>query len=166
MARRALGACLIFLALIVPGAQAQDTSGDRQTRHANLMAYVELLRSDVRAQKVAIFTDLMGFSEQDDKVFWPIYREYDAELTAINDEKVQGIEQFATHYSTITDDLANTLAAKALDLEARRTALKQKYYTRLKTALSPRTAARFLQIENQLLMIIDLQIAASLPIIQ
>jgi hypothetical protein len=166
MARRALGACLLFLAFIVPGAHAQDTTGDRQTRHANLMAYVELLRSDVRAQKVAIFTDLMGFSEQDDKVFWPIYREYDAELTAINDEKVQGIEQFATHYSTITDDLANTLAAKALDLEARRTALKQKYYTRLKTALSPKTAARFLQIENQLLMIIDLQIAASLPIIQ
>ena len=55
---------------------------------------------------------------------------------------------------------------KALELESRRTALKEKYYTRLKSALSPKTAARFLQVENQLLMIIDLQIAASLPIVK
>lgn len=166
MARRALGACLLLLGLTAPAAWAQDARTDRETRRTNLTAYVELLRSDVRAQKVAILTDLMGFTEADDKVFWPIYREYDVELMAINDEKVQGIEQFSTHYSTMTDEMADTLVGKALDLESRRTALKQKYYARMKAALSPRAAARFLQIENQLLMLIDLQIAASLPIIQ
>jgi hypothetical protein len=166
MTPRALGAGLLLIGLTAPAAWAQDTKTDRQTRHTNLTAYVELLRSDVRAQKVAILTDLMGFSEENDTVFWPIYRQYDVELTALNDEKVQGIEQFATHYSTMTDEMADTLAGKALDLESRRTALKQKYYTKLKTALSPTVAARFLQVENQILMIIDLQIAASLPIIQ
>jgi hypothetical protein len=166
MTPRALGATLLLIGLTAPAAWAQDTRTDGRTRHTNLTAYVELLRSDVRAQKVAILTDLMGFTEEDDKVFWPIYRQYDGELTRLNDEKVQGIEQFATHYSTMTDEMADTLAAKALDLESRRTALKQRYYTTLKAALSPRVAARFLQIENQILMIIDLQIAASLPIIQ
>ncbi len=53
---------------------------------------------------------------------------------------------------------------KALDLEARRQAVKAKYYDRVKTALSPRTALRFLQVEHQLLLIIDLQISAALPI--
>ena len=56
------------------------------------------------------------------------------------------------------------LATKALDLEARRQAVKAKCYERFKTALSPRTALRFLQVEHQLLLLIDLQIAASLPI--
>ena len=32
--------------------------------------------------------------------------------------------------------------------------------------LSPMAAARFIQIENQLLMIIDLQLASNLPIVE
>lgn len=166
MARRALGACLLLLGLHASSASAQDAKVDHETRHANVSAYVELLRSDVREQKVAIYTELMAFSAADDTVFWPIYREYDAELSALNDEKVAGIEEFAKHYANLTDAMADATAGKALDIETRRTALKQKYYARLKAALSPKVAARFLQIENQILMIIDLQIAASLPIVQ
>jgi hypothetical protein len=142
------------------------TASDSDVRQANLRAYVELLRSDVRAQKVAIITELMAFSEAEDKAFWPIYREYDTELTALNDERVQGIQEFTANYATLTDAMADTLASKSLDLETRRTAVKQKYYTRIKSELSPRIAARFLQIENQIQMIIDLQIASALPIVQ
>ena len=64
----------------------------------------------------------------------------------------------------MTDPIADKLAAKALDLETRRQAAKAKCYERVKTALSPRTALRFLQVEHQLQLLIDLQIAASLPI--
>ena len=137
-----------------------------ETKDVNLRAYVELLRADVRAQKVAFITELMEFTDAEDKAFWPIYREYDVELSKINDERVTGIEEYARNYEKVSDALADKLATKALELESRRTALKEKYYTRLKSALSPKTAARFLQVENQLLMIIDLQIAASLPIVK
>jgi hypothetical protein len=137
-----------------------------ETKDRNLRAYVELLRADVRAQKVAFLTELMEFTPAEDKAFWPIYREYDTELAAINDERVRGIEEYARNYGSVTDALADTLAQKALELEARRTSLKQKYYGRVKGALSAKTAARFLQVENQLQMLIDLQIAASLPIVK
>ena len=120
----------------------------------------------MRAQKVAFITELMEFTDAEDKAFWPIYRAYDAELAAINDERVAGIEEYARNYDKVSDALADKLATKALELEGRRTALKQKYYARFKTALSATTAARFLQVENQLLLIIDLQIAASLPIVK
>ena len=66
----------------------------------------------------------------------------------------------------MTDAIADKLAATALDLEARRQAVKAKYYDRFKKALSPRTALRFLQVEHQLLLLIDLQISASLPIVK
>ena len=137
-----------------------------ETRDENLRAYVELMRADVMAQKVAFITELMEFTDVEDKAFWPIYREYDVELSKINDERVSGIEEYARNYEKVTDALADKLATKALELESRRTALKQKYYARFKSALSPKTAARFLQVENQLLMIIDLQIAAALPIVK
>ena len=137
-----------------------------ETKDTNLRAYVELLRADVRAQKVAFITELMAFTDAEDKAFWPIYRAYDVELSAINDERVAGIEEYARNYDKVSEALADKLAIKALELEGRRTALKQKYYARLKAALSATTAARFLQVENQLLLIIDLQIAAALPIVK
>ena len=59
------------------------------TREANLRAYVELLRSDLRAQKVAIITEVMQFTEAEDAKFWPIYREYETELAKINDDRMR-----------------------------------------------------------------------------
>ena len=51
-----------------------------------------------------------------------------------------------------------------MDLDTRRKATLNKCFEKVKTALSPRTALRFLQVEHQLQLIIDLQIAASLPV--
>jgi len=136
----------------------------KQTKALNLSAYVELLRSDRRASKVAIITEVMGFTEAEDKAFWPIYREYDLEMAKLGDERVALITEYAENYSNLTDAVAEKLAGKALELEQRRNAAKAKVYERVKTALSPKTAMRFLQVEHQLLLLIDLQIAASLPI--
>jgi hypothetical protein len=156
---------LILLMTSVVAVQAQSAPAtDPQSKTLNLSAYAELLRSDVRAQKVAIITEVMGFTDAEDKAFWPIYREYDVEMAKLGDERVAMIEEYVSSYAKMTDPIAEKLAAKALDLEARRQALKAKYYERVKTALSPRTAMRFLQVEHQLLLLIDLQIASALPI--
>lgn len=162
---RHLIAALAMTLVAAPAASAQTVpSGDPQTRTLNLSAYAELLRSDVRAQKIAILTEVMGFTEAEDAAFWPIYREYDAEMTKLGDERVALIAEYARAYGTLSDELADSLAKRALDLEARRQAAKAKYYERVKTALKGRTALRFLQVEHQLLLLIDLQISAALPI--
>jgi hypothetical protein len=147
------------------GAQSPQAS-EKETKTLNLSAYAELLRSDVRLQKIAILTQLMGFTDAEDAAFWPIYREYDGEMAKLGDERVALIAEYAANYSALTDATAEKLAATALDLEARRQAMKAKYYERIKTALSPRTALRYLQVEQQLLLLIDLQISASLPIVK
>jgi hypothetical protein len=151
--------CGVAVLVQSPPARPQDTKA------LNLHAYAELLRSDVRTQKVAIITQVMGFTEAEDAAFWPIYREYDLEMTKLGDERVALIAEYANNYSQLGDAIADKLAGKALDIEARRQALKTKYFDRVKKALSPRTALRFLQVEHQLLLLIDLQISASLPIV-
>jgi hypothetical protein len=143
---------------------AQSANGLAETRDRNLRAYVELLRSDLRSQVVAIITEVMQFSEAEDAKFWPVYRELEAELQKINDERLAGIEEYSKTYDRLTDATADRLAKMSLDLEARRNATKAKYYEKLKTVISPKTAARFLQVENQILLLLDLQIASSLPI--
>ena len=144
---------------------APNLAGAQQeAKSLNLTAYAELLRSDVRAQKIAILTEVMGFTEAEDAAFWPIYREYDAEMAKLGDQRMALIADYAQQYATLTDAAADRLASRALDLEAQRQAVKGKYYEKVKTALSPRTAMRFLQVEHQLQLLIDLQISAALPV--
>jgi hypothetical protein len=158
----------VILALTVAGGSSGQLQSPKpatdDSKALNLTAYAELLRSDVRAQKVAIITEVMGFTEKEDAAFWPIYREYDLEMSKLGDERLALIVEYAKKYDALTDADADALATKALDLEARRQAAKAKCYGRVKAALSPRTAMKFLQVEHQLTLIIDLQVAASLPV--
>jgi hypothetical protein len=144
---------------------AAPTAAD-EARDLNLSAYTELLRSDIRVQKAAIIAEVMQFSEADDAKFWPIYRQYEAELAKINGDRLALISEYAESYDTLTDATADRLALRALDLEDQRQALKVKYYNQLKAEPPPKTVVRFLQVENQILLLLDLQIAASLPIVK
>jgi hypothetical protein len=162
MARRL--ATFVLAALAAPALASAQSAAAGQTKTLNLSAYAELLRADLRAEKVAIITEVMEFTEAEDKAFWPIYREYDSEMTKLGDERVALVAEYARSFDQLTDDAADKLARKALDLEARRQAVKAKYYERVSAVLKGRTALRFLQVEHQLLLLIDLQIAAALPI--
>jgi hypothetical protein len=164
--RSLAGICAVFL-LGAGAAFAQaPASKPAETRTLNLSTYAELLRADVRAQKVAILTEVMGFTADEDAKFWPIYREYDAEMSALGDERVALIADYAASYDNLTEDTAARVAARAIDLEARRHAAKSRCYEKVKAALSSKTALRFIQVEHQLQLIIDLQISASLPVAQ
>jgi hypothetical protein len=161
----ALIACLAGAPPVDAQAPPRPVGAD-EARARNLQAYIDLLRTDIRDQKVAIISGMMQFSEAEDAKFWPVYREYEQELSNINDERLRLIREYANAYDQLTDQVADRLAHAALDLEARRNALKTKYYERLTAILPARTAARLLQVENQILLLLDLQIAASLPVVE
>jgi hypothetical protein len=153
-----------------PAAAASDSQQTNQpattdSQQTNIQAYIELLRSNVQTAKTAVLTQTMNLNDAQAAKFWPIYREYNFELQKLNDKKIAGIQDYANNYDSMTDTKANELALTALDLESQRTALKRKYYEKMNSALGGVVAARFLQVENQLLMIIDLQIASQLPIV-
>lgn len=132
----------------------------------NLRAYMELLRSDVVKEKTNIMGQVMQFDTDEAAKFWPIYNEYDAELKRTGEQKLAMIQKFADNYENMTDSVADECVRIALQVDQQRHDLKVKYYGRVKDALGAITAARFLQVENQLLMLIDLQIASSLPVVR
>jgi len=146
--------------------EAKSQSAASDSQETNIRAYVELLRSDVKSVKTAILTDTMQLNDDQAAKFWPIYRAYDLELQTLNDQKLAGIQEYAKNYGTLTDEKADELAKLALDLENKRNDLKKKYYEKVREQLGGVVAARFLQVENQMLMIVDLQISSLLPIAQ
>jgi predicted ribosome quality control (RQC) complex YloA/Tae2 family protein len=143
---------------------AQSTATDAKEK--NIQEYIELMRSNVRDEKAEIMGAVMQLSIDDAAKFWPIYSEYDAELSKLNNLRVANIEDYARNYSQMTDEKADELIQRSLDYQKQRGELLAKYYQIMKQSLGAVTAARFLQVEHQLLLIIDLQIASSLPIVQ
>jgi hypothetical protein len=65
----------------------------------------------------------------------------------------------------MTDEKADELIQKSLANQKQRADLLATTYDRVKQAVGAVTAARFAQVEHQLLLIIDLQIASSLPVV-
>jgi hypothetical protein len=158
-----------------PAALAQDSGSPQKTpakaasapaspKEQNLKEYIQLLRHDVRSQKAAIMSVVMQLDPDQAAKFWPIYRDYDAELTKVNDLRVANIEEYSRTYTHLTDEKADELIRAALSYQKQRNELLAKYYDRVKQELGAITAARFLQVEHQLLLIIDLQIASALPV--
>jgi len=152
-------------------AQSQKTEKQAATPSAtsaqdkNIQEYVELLRTNVRQQKAEIMGAVMQLDVDQSAKFWPIYSEYDAELTKLNNLRLANIKEYATNYDQMTDAKADELIQKAFDYRKQRSELLARYYDRVKAVLGAIQAARFLQIEDQLLLIIDLQIESALPIV-
>lgn len=153
-----------FLVAII-GLAALAASG-RPALAATPEKYLEMLRSDVRATKVEILTEALDLSNKDADAFWPIYRAYDAELATIGDRRVVLIKKFAATYGTTTEEAAAAFAKEWFGIQDDRMALRKKYYGKVAKATSNIIAARFIQVENLVGMLIDIQIAAELPLVQ
>ena len=141
---------------------AGSSTGDADK---NLQEYIELLRSDIRQRKAEVMSQMMHLSAVEAAKFWPIYSQYDSELNKLSDLRVANIEEYSRTYTEMTNDKADELVRKALAYRRQRSDLLAKYYDRVKEQLGAITAARFIEVEDQLLLIIDLQIDSSLPIV-
>ena len=155
-----LGAAALLISLVQTPAIGSDA--------ATLDRYVELLRSDLKADKTAILTEALALSDAEGKTFWPLYREYDTELSAWGDRRYNLLKQYAKAYNAdvVTDDIAGDLANNFMDLQKQRQTLMQKYYKKFAKEVSPMRAAQFLQAENQFSLLVDLSIASELPFLE
>jgi hypothetical protein len=143
---------------------AKASTTAQTPQELNTQEYINLLRQDVSAEKAKLLGQVMQFDAEDAAKFWPIYREYDVELKKVNDLRVANILEYSRSYTNLTDAKADELIKNAMAFQKQRDELLGKYYERVKQELGAITAARFVQVEHQLLTIIDLKIAASLPV--
>ena len=136
------------------------------SRDLNIRAYIEMLRSDVQKDKAQVMGEVMQLDAAQAAKFWPIYKSFEADLAAIGDKTAGLIKDYADNYESMSGTVADNLGDRLLGLEQERNALKRKYWGQFKSALDPVTATRFLQVENQLERLVDLQVAASLPVVK
>jgi len=163
---RSIFAVLVLTAATALWTQETKVQDPAESTELNDQAYIKLLRSDLRASKERIVKEAMQLNDQQAAAFWPLYHDYAAAQTKLGDEKLAIVQDYAKNFLSMTNDKADQLAQRIMVLDDQRMALRKKYYELMKKAIPTVLVVRFFQVENQIQLLVDLQIASNLPIIE
>ena len=154
--------CMCFLT--VPAAHAQAAaSNDSQTVSEQ---DVKLLRQDLRSQKKQLIAANLTLTDAESTKFWPVYDQFSAEMTTLGDRKLALIKEYAQGFGSLTDTQAQSLLNRSLALDEAATQLRIKYVPIINKVLPGTKTATFFQMERRISMLIDLQVASQIPLVQ
>ena len=143
---------------------AQQAAPSQQAAPANLDDYMKLARTGIQQDKSKIIGAALELDATQSAAFWPVYKKYEAELATIGDQRYAAIKDYAAHYGSLTDAKATELSDKALALEEQRLALVKRYAGEFRKIVPPVKVARWVQTEMALNKIVDLRVAAEVPL--
>jgi hypothetical protein len=130
----------------------------------DLRAVLEVMRSDVNGYKIRVLNENMQLTALEAEKFWPVYRQYEKDLAAVADKKIALLREFVRRCDngTLDNKSANDLTLRSLQNVQARLDLWKKYQKKVAKAVSPARALQFLQVEHQMALFIDLNIAAEM----
>jgi hypothetical protein len=154
---------LLVGVLIISGTTvlAQDTSAQ-----AAVDEDIKLFRKDVRSGKKQIIAANMSLTDSEAQQFWPIYDQYTAELATITNSKYSLIKEYAQDYTTLTGEQAEQYVKGRAAVEQSIMELRLKYFPIFRKVLSGKSTALFFQIDWRLGLIVDLQLASQIPLVE
>jgi hypothetical protein len=154
---------------LAPAADAQATQAAQpvasKEADSSIDQEIAMLRSDLRSNRKQVIAANMKLSEAEAEKFWPIYDQYVNELVKINDAKYALIKEYLQS-SNLSDAQADTLSKRWLDVDASVAQLRLKFIPIFRKALSAKGTAMFYQLDRRVQMMIDLQLASAIPLIQ
>ena len=154
--------------MMVAGAQSPPppAAAADKDQHAISSQDLELMRKDIRSQKKQLVAQNLKLTDTEATKFWPIYDQYTAELVKINDKKYATIQEYADHYGTLSDQQAVTLMRQWMEVDVAAAQLRAKYLPIVSQAIGGRKGATFAQLDRRISLMIELQLASKVPLVQ
>jgi len=176
MTRHILCSVAVMTALfLIPQSMAcaQDAAPVEIGRPAGNIGYqpitdedIQLMRKDIRSQRKQIIAANMKLSDAEAEKFWPVYNQYIADLSKINDAKYALIKQYVQNRGVLTDAEAETAVNQWVGVDQSVADLRKRFIPTFHKVLSPKNTALFYQLDRRVQLLIDLQLASSLPMIE
>jgi hypothetical protein len=155
--------CLIVIAFL---GLASAATGQVNLAAADLNDAIEMVRSMVQLERKAVVAEELQLTGEESTRFWPVYDAYVAELKRVDDGLLKIITDYAANYDNLPEAMARSLVDDYFDLEMDRLRVRTKYVRRFDDVLPPRKLARFIQIENKLNVLVQLDLARGIPLVQ
>jgi len=154
-----------------PKAVAQDPSSQSAaaaTGNAETFTNQQfaLLLKDIRSIKKQVIAANLTLTDSEATKFWPVYEQYSADFAKINDTRAALVKEYSEEYGTQTDEQADNLVRRWLDVDIAAAQLRQKYVPMFRKVLPGKKAATFFQLDRRISMMIDVQLTSQLPLVQ
>ena len=140
-----------------PAASAQPQAASDQD--------IQMLRADIRAQRKEITAQNMTLTADEATKFWPIFDQYRQEAIKPNDERWALIKDYAANYNTMTDAQAQDYIKRSTAVDQQLLSLRMKYVPVFEKVISAKKTALWYQIDRRLDLLINLQLAALIPVV-
>ena len=151
---------VLFAAAVVYGQEKPTAESIDAT------SFIELLRSDIKAKKTEFISQGLNLPEEYSAKFWPVYRKYQFELDALNDESLQLLRDYAANYENLTSQKSTELTKKSFEVQEKKLKLRRTYFDEFNKILPPKMAAKYAQLDNRINLLLDLQLASKIPLVK
>jgi hypothetical protein len=149
------------LALVVLAALAVHLPANAQNTNQS-----QAVRAELQAERTKVIAANLTLSETEAAKFWPLYNEYRAEHSKLDDRGIAVLEDFANNFEALSEEKAKDLLERQLSLEDARGKLRRSYAGKFEKVISPKKVARYYQIERKLDAAIAFEAARSIPLAQ
>ena len=165
----------MFAALLVAGSLSQGSSTfgqsttqpqSKKTDKDATAQEIELMRKDIRSMRKQLIAANLKLTDDQATKFWPVYNQYIAELVKVNNTKYDLLKEYFDSYGTLTPEQADSMTKRLLDLDVSVAQLRQKYQPIVRAVLPAKETATFFQLDRRIAMMIDLQLASQIPLVQ
>ena len=128
--------------------------------------YVEMVKKNIQDDARTIVADNLTLTEDQAKIFWPLYDEYDSEYDKLVDERIEVLKEYMMNYYGMDSETGEKLITKSLDLKEKAVDLQRTYINKMLKVLPISVVGRFFQIDNRIAAIIDITRMSSLPLVR
>src|SRR5438270_3504492 len=125
---------------------------------------IQMLRKNLRSQRKQIIAANMKLTDAEAEKFWPLYDQYVSDLVKGNSTKYELIKQYVQARGNLTDAQADSAVTQWIGVDQAVAGLRLKYIPAFRKVLSAKNTALFYQLDRRVQLMIDLQLASSLPV--
>ena len=125
---------------------------------------IELMILDKAVQKKAIVLTAMQLQGDTKTKFGKLYDAYQQKLMEYRVKELELIQNYAVHYTNMTDENANKLITEWASIEDDQLTLKKAYMSEFKKVMPSSDVIRYFQVENRLQMMNELKISSLIPL--
>ena len=124
-----------------------------------------VIAANYRAEKKAIINLAVQLTDEEAKEFWPLYKEYNEKMEAINQELIDLVNENAEKLDHLTDDEAEDIWKEKISHDKDILKLEQKYFKKMLRVMPAGKVVRYFQAENKIKSLMDAQMAVEVPLI-
>ena len=158
-------AAAVAVVMLFAGPLAAQTAPDPAKVRAEVDKAIETMRKDARAGKAEILGKTMALDSTQAAAFWPVYKQYEAELQTVNNDRLAIIQDMAEQFASLDDVKAKALLDRQMVFEEKKLALSKKYKDEMLKVLPAKTVARFFQVDSRLNKLAELAVASDIPLV-